>query len=46
MGMQSIYARTYYKNNPEVPHIIITGYVEIAALNFFCKELFHSEHGG
>ena len=32
MGMQSVYARKFYKYNTEVPHIIVTGQVEVSAL--------------
>jgi hypothetical protein len=39
MGMQSPYARAVYKYNTEIPHIIVTGQVEVSALNFFCHEL-------
>ena len=45
MGMQSRYARAFYKNNAEVPHIIICGQVLISALKNFCNELFHPDHG-
>ena len=45
MGMQSVYARDVYKWNPEVPHIIICGNVEVSALKNFCNELFHQDHG-
>ena len=45
MGLQSVYARNFYKWNPEVPHIIITGYVSVPALKNFCHELFHPDHG-
>ncbi|CAD8072511.1 unnamed protein product [Paramecium primaurelia] len=45
MGLQSVYARAFYKWNPEVPHIIICGHVSVAALRNFCSELFHQDHG-
>lgn len=45
MGLQSVYARDFYKWNPEVPHIIICGYVSVPALKNFCNELFHPDHG-
>lgn len=45
-GMQSVYARSFYKPNPEIPHIIVCGHVEVSALKFFCQELFHPDHGG
>lgn len=45
MGLQSVYARSFYKANPEVPHIIICGYVSVAALKNFCNELYHPDHG-
>ncbi len=45
MGMQSFYARDIYQVNSEVPHIIISGHVGVAALKNFCNELFHPDHG-
>ncbi len=45
MGLKSFYARKLYKVNPEIPHIIITGYVVCKALKIFCAELFHQDHG-
>ena len=45
MGLQSPYARATYKANAEVPHIIISGHVSVAALKNFCNELFHPDHG-
>ena len=45
MGMQSRYARAFYKANAEVPHIIICGHVGVSALRNFCTELFHPDHG-
>lgn len=44
--MQSKYARNKYRSNPEIPHILVCGHVELSALRFFCKELFHPDHGG
>jgi len=35
----------FYKYNTEVPHIVISGNVEVASLKFFSKELFHPDHG-
>lgn len=46
MGLQSVYARSFYKPNHEIPHIIICGYVSVASLKNFCNELFHQDHGG
>lgn len=46
MGKQSPYARAEYKYNPEIPHIIVCGQVEVSALKFFCQELYHPDHGG
>lgn len=43
--MQSVYARTFYKSNAEVPHIVISGQVMLPALRNFCIELFHPDHG-
>ena len=34
-----------YKENLEVPHILISGYVIAQALRKFCEELFHEDHG-
>ena len=45
MSMQSVYAREFYKWNPEIPHIIICGHVGVSALQNFCGELFHPDHG-
>ena len=45
MGLKSFYARKLYKSNPEIPHIVITGYVVVQALRNFCQELFHQDHG-
>ena len=41
MGLKSFFARKIYKPNPEIPHIVITGYVVCKALKTFCEELFH-----
>ncbi|KAL4472400.1 hypothetical protein ABPG74_018349 [Tetrahymena malaccensis] len=45
ISLQSVYARTIYKPNSDIPHIIITGHVDVSALRFFCNELFHEDHG-
>jgi hypothetical protein len=45
MGLQSVYARSFYKANSDVPHIVITGNVMLPALKNFCQELFHPDHG-
>jgi hypothetical protein len=45
MGLKSFYARKIYKSNPEIPHIVVTGYVAVQALENFCQELFHQDHG-
>lgn len=45
MGLKSFFARKIYKPNPEIPHIVITGYVVCKALKTFCSELFHQDHG-
>ena len=45
LGMQSVYARSPYKANSEVPHIICTGQVTLDALKNTCDELFHEDHG-
>jgi len=45
MSTSSVYARTSYKSNPEVPHIVICGHVSTDALKNFCYELFHPDHG-
>lgn len=44
-GLQSVYARTMYKPNSDIPHIVICGHVDVSALRFFCNELFHEDHG-
>ncbi|EGR28582.1 hypothetical protein IMG5_172560 [Ichthyophthirius multifiliis] len=46
MQMQSKYARFKYQSNPDTPHILVCGHIEVSALKFFCKELFHPDHGG
>ncbi|CAD8213071.1 unnamed protein product [Paramecium octaurelia] len=46
MGLQSVYARSFYKPNHEIPHIIICSYVSVPSLKNFCNELFHQDHGG
>ncbi|EAR83473.2 cation channel family protein (macronuclear) [Tetrahymena thermophila SB210] len=45
ISLQSVYARTIYKPNSDIPHIIICGHVDVSALRFFCNELFHEDHG-
>ena len=45
MSMQSVYARTRYKSNSEIPHILVCGNVQIQPLKNFCIELFHDDHG-
>ena len=45
MSLKSFFARKIYKPNVEIPHIIITGYVECKALKTFSSELFHQDHG-
>lgn len=45
MGLKSFYARTFYKSNNEIEHIVITGEVVIQALKNFSEELFHPDHG-
>jgi hypothetical protein len=45
MGLKSFYERREYEVNPEIPHLVITGQVVIQALDNFCKELFHIDHG-
>lgn len=45
MSLKSPYERASYKRNPEIPHIIITGEVQLGALQTFSEELFHEDHG-
>ena len=45
MSLKSFFARKIYKQNIEIPHIIITGYVVCKALKTFSQELFHVDHG-
>ena len=45
MSLKSPYERAVYKRNPEIPHIVISGEVQIHALRTFCEELFHIDHG-
>ena len=45
MGLQSIYARDFYKWNPEIPHLIICGNISVSSLRNFCNELYHPDHG-
>ena len=45
LAMQSVYLRAVYKNDPEIPHIVLTGEVKLPALKNFCEELFHEDHG-
>ena len=41
----SIYSREIYKSNPEIPHIVVCGYISVDAMISFCEELFHVDHG-
>lgn len=45
MNMQSKYKRYEYVST-EVHHICVTGYVGFQALQSFCQELYHADHGG
>ena len=45
MSLKSPYERAFYKRNPEIPHIVITGEVQLHALQTFIEELFHEDHG-
>ena len=45
MSLKSPYERDFYKPNPEIPHIVIAGEVQINALKTFAEELFHPDHG-
>ncbi len=45
MGMQSPYARAFYKSNANIHHIIVCGHVSVPSLTNFCNELFHPDHG-
>ena len=41
----SMYSREIYKSTPEIPHLILCGFVSVEALVSFCEELFHEDHG-
>ena len=41
----SMYSREIYKSHPEIPHLILCGFVSVEALVSFCEELFHEDHG-
>ena len=41
----SMYSREIYKSYPEIPHLILCGFVSVEALVSFCEELFHEDHG-
>ena len=41
----SMYSREIYKSHPEIPHLILCGFVSVEALVSFCEELFHDDHG-
>ena len=45
MSLKSPYERAVYKINPEVPHIVVTGEIQLHALQTFVEELFHTDHG-
>jgi len=45
MSLKSPYERAFYKQNPEIPHIVISGEVGLQALQTFAEELFHQDHG-
>lgn len=45
MSLKSPYERATYKRNPEIPHIVISGEVQVHALRTFIEELFHEDHG-
>lgn len=45
VSLKSYHARLIYEPNNEVPHIVITGQVVLQALENFCQELFHPDHG-
>ena len=41
----SIYSRENYKSYSEIPHLVLCGNVSVEALESFCEELFHVDHG-
>ena len=45
MSLKSPYERAQYKYNVEIPHIVISGDVQLQALQTFAEELFHEDHG-
>lgn len=44
MSLKSPYERDFYKYNPEISHIVISGDVQLSALSTFAEELFHVDH--
>lgn len=45
VGIQSFYARRYYKATSDVFHIILIGDIDLDSVKSFCTEFFHSDHG-
>lgn len=45
MNLKSPYQRAVYKMNPEISHIVISGEIQLHALQTFVEELFHVDHG-
>ena len=41
----SVYARDKYKQNIDIPFVVISGQIITENINNFCKELFHADHG-
>jgi len=42
--MWSVYKKIEY-NSAELKHVVVTGHISIQAINNFCKEIFHADHG-
>lgn len=45
MNQKSQYERYSYKKNVEIKHVVITGHVQLQALETVTTELFHIDHG-
>lgn len=42
--MWSIYKKMEY-NSAELKHVVVTGFINLQAIQNFCKEIFHVDHG-
>ena len=43
-GIWSVYKKIEY-NSAELKHVVVTGYISMQAIQNFCKEIFHVDHG-